>query len=47
MALKWLDREEGTGELPRTRDTLMKAFQKLDLPKYEYMKEMREILMKE
>ena len=45
MALKWLDREEGSGELPRTRDTVMKAFQKLHLPRYEYMKEICEILM--
>ena len=47
MALKWLGREEGAGELPRTRDTVMKALQKLHLNHYEYIKEIREILMQE
>ena len=45
--LKWLNWQEGTGELPRTRDTVMKAFQKLSLPHLEYMKRIREILMQE
>ena len=25
----WLNREDGTGDLPRTRDTVLKAFKKL------------------
>ena len=42
--LKWLGREEGSGELPHTGDTVMKAFQKLSLP-HEFIKRIREILM--
>ena len=48
LALKWLDREKGTGGLPRTRDTLMKALQKLDVKKKEsLLKTMHEILTQE
>ena len=46
IALKWLGREEGTGELPRTKDTLMKALRKLDFYE-ENFEEMYEILLQE
>ena len=46
IAHMWLGREEGTGELPRTRDTLMKALQKMGLSEKTF-KPMRKILTQE
>ena len=50
IGLQWLTRQEGTGELPRTRDTLMKALRKLIIPAYDHQrkfKEMHEMLTQE
>ena len=46
IAHMWLGGEEGTGELPRTRDTVMKALQKLELYANDF-KVIREILLQE
>lgn len=42
MAKKWLAREKNTGELPRTRDTILQAF-KTRFPHFEV--QARKILM--
>ena len=46
IAQTWLGREEGTGELPRTRDTVMQALRKLKLYAGD-LKDIREILLQE
>ena len=43
---KWLTRQPNTGELPRTGDTLLKAFRKCGIGE-DALKEMLEILMME
>ena len=47
VAEDWLTRKEGTGELPRTRDTVLKAMKRCHYLNEEHLKQALEILMED